>query len=200
MPMEQFNAVACLHGLVQLVGGLKRSPVQALGAGQIEIGFVDRGHLDLRREALQDFVNLVRVFDVALAVAVDEDRLGAEFVGGPQGHGRVDSELAGRVRCRRDHAALIGPPADDHRFAFERGIEQLLDGDEERVHVEMEVELHRPSSAGSPAADPPGRSGFPLPSTRPAYRSRRRPRRSRFPSPASRRAASNRSASGIRRR
>ena len=121
--------------------------MQALGAGQVQIGFVDRRHLHFRREALQHFINLVRVFDVALAVAVDEDRLGAEFVGGPQGHGRVHAELARRVRCRRDHAALVGPPADHHRLAFERRIEQLFDGDEERVHVEMEVEFHGPGSS-----------------------------------------------------
>ena len=121
IPMEQFNAVACLDRLVQLVRGLERRAVQALGAGQVEIGFVDRGHLDLRRKLLQHFVDFVRVFDVALAVAVDEDRLRAEFVGGPQGHGRVDAELARRVGCRRDHAALVGPPADDHGLPLSEG-------------------------------------------------------------------------------
>src|SRR5690242_17736446 len=54
----------------------------------------------------------------------------------------MHAELARGIRCSRDYAALIGSSADDHRLAFKRRIEQLLDGHEKRVHVEMEVKFH----------------------------------------------------------
>src|SRR5881394_3307877 len=54
----------------------------------------------------------------------------------------MHTELARGIRCSRHHAALIGASADDHRLAFERRIEQFLDGYEERIHIEMEVDLH----------------------------------------------------------
>ena len=52
-----------VHGVVQRVRGGERRPEQAFGAGQIEIGFVDRGHLDTRRELLQHLVDFARIFD-----------------------------------------------------------------------------------------------------------------------------------------
>ena len=39
-----------LHALVQRCAARERRTVQALGAGHVEIGFVDRRHFDLRRE------------------------------------------------------------------------------------------------------------------------------------------------------
>ena len=76
-------------------------------------------------------------------MAVDEDGLRAELVGGAQRHGGMHAEFARGVGCGGDDAALVGPAADDHGLAFERGIEELFHGHEERVHVDVEVGAHR---------------------------------------------------------
>ena len=57
MPMEQLSCVSRFHRLVQLVGGGERRSVQALGAGDVEVGLVDRGHFHLRREAIEHFAD-----------------------------------------------------------------------------------------------------------------------------------------------
>ena len=53
MPIEQFSCVSAFIAFVQRVRGAQRRPVQALGAGHVQIGFVDRRHLDQRRERVQ---------------------------------------------------------------------------------------------------------------------------------------------------
>ncbi len=130
------------HGVMQAMRGRERRAVQALGAGEIHVGFVDRCHVHLRREALEDFVDLARVFAIARGVAVDEDGVRAEPGSGAERHGGVDAEFAGCVGGGRDNAALVGLSADDHGLADERGIEEFFDGDEEGVHVDVEVGLH----------------------------------------------------------
>ena len=75
-------------------------------------------------------------------MSVDEDGLRTEFVGSAQRHGGVDAELARRVGGGGDHAALMRLSADDDGLALERGIEELFDGDEEGVHVDVEVGPH----------------------------------------------------------
>jgi hypothetical protein len=75
-------------------------------------------------------------------VAVHEDGLRAESGGGAERHGGVDAELARGVGRGRDDAALIGLSTDDHGLAFERRVEEFFDGDEEGVHVDVEVGLH----------------------------------------------------------
>jgi hypothetical protein len=54
----------------------------------------------------------------------------------------VDAELARGIGCGRDDAALISLSTDDDGFALERWIEELFDGDEEGVHVDVKVGLH----------------------------------------------------------
>src|SRR5579871_1157110 len=73
---------------------------------------------------------------------IDKNRLRTELISSPQRHGRVDAELACRIRRRRHYAALVRLAADNHRLAFERWIVQLFHGDEERVHVDVEVGSH----------------------------------------------------------
>ena len=75
-------------------------------------------------------------------MAVDEDGMRAHARGGAQRHGGVHAELAGFVRRSRYHAALVRPAAHHDGLAFERRIEQLFDGHEERVHVHVEDGLH----------------------------------------------------------
>src|ERR1700733_4300487 len=127
---------------MQPVRGRKRRAVQALSAGKIHVGFVDRGHVHLRREALENFVDLARVFAIARGVAIDENGLWAEPGGGSQRHRGMNAEFAGGVRSGRNDAALVGLSADDYGLTDERGIEELLDGDEEGIHVDVEISLH----------------------------------------------------------
>ena len=148
-----------LHALVQQVGGAQGRAVQAFGAGHIEVGLVDGGHLHQRREGLQHVVDLVRAFAVALGVAVDEDGMRAELVGGAQRHGGMDAELARRIGRRGDHAALVRTAAHHHGLAFQGRVEQLFHRHEEGVHVDVEVGAHWPSrNAGSfwSSRQPPG--------------------------------------------
>ncbi len=120
--------------------------MQALGAGEIHVGFVDRRHVHLRREAFEDFINLARVFAIARWVSVHEDGLRAKAGCGAEWHGGVNAEFSGGVGGGRDHTALVGLSTDDHGFAFERRIEEFFDGDEEGVHVYVEVGLHQGQS------------------------------------------------------
>ena len=110
IPMEQFSRVAAFMRVVQHVGGLERRTVQPLGARHVEVGFVDGRHFHQRRESMQHLVDLGRALAVALGMAVDEDRLRAQFVRGAQRHGGMHAEFARGVRCGRDHAALVGRP------------------------------------------------------------------------------------------
>jgi hypothetical protein len=54
----------------------------------------------------------------------------------------MNAELPRRVGSGRDHAALIGTPAHYYGLALERWIVELFHGDEEGVHIEVEVSLH----------------------------------------------------------
>ena len=104
-------------------------------SGQIEIGFIDRGHFDLWRKAVQDSEHFLRALTVALGVPFDENRVRAQFRGGAQRQGAKALSPTGMLR--RDNAALIRFPAHHDRFPFQRRVEQLFNGDEERVHVDM---------------------------------------------------------------
>jgi hypothetical protein len=130
---------------VEQVCGLERRSIEALGAGDIEIGFVDGGHFDQRGKVLEHGVDLLRIFAVAGGVAVDEDGLRAEFVCGAQGHGGVDAEFARGVGGGGNYAALVGAAADDDGLAFEGRVVELFHGNEEGVHVDVEEGAHWPS-------------------------------------------------------
>ena len=92
---------------MQLVGGAKRRAMQALGAGDIHIGFVDGGHFHLRRKPFQDGVDAARIIAVALRVTIHENGLRAQTVGGAQRHGGVDAEFSGGVGGGGDNSALV---------------------------------------------------------------------------------------------
>ena len=148
------------HAQMQSVRGFQWRSVQAFGAGHVEIGFVDGGHLNLRRKRAEDFVNLFRTLAVALGMAVDEDRLRAHLRGGAQRHGGMHSELARFIRSCGDDAALVALSADDHCLAFQRWIEQFLHRDEERVHVDVEDGASEGELAGGSHAASNFSSGF----------------------------------------
>jgi hypothetical protein len=127
---------------MQQMCGAKRRPMKAFRAGHIEISFVDGSHLDLWREAAENFVNPPGIVAVPFVMSFDENCMRTQFVCRPQRHRGVDAELARFIRCSRDHAALIRLPADNNRFPLQIRIEKLLDRDEESIHVDMENSLH----------------------------------------------------------
>src|SRR5450432_1923043 len=57
-----------LHSLMKLMGGEHRWTVQALRPCHIQIGFVDRNHLDLRRERFQHAVDFLRAIAIAVGM------------------------------------------------------------------------------------------------------------------------------------
>ena len=127
-----------LHLLMKQVGGAQRRAVQPFGAGHIEIGFIDRSHFDLGRERSQHAVHFFRTLAIAVGMAVHEDGLRAKLGRGAQRHGGVHAELAGFVRCRGNHAALVALSAHDYGFSLQFRIEQLFHGHEEGVHIDVE--------------------------------------------------------------
>jgi len=107
-------------------------------AGQLEVGFVERGLLDIRRILMEDAEELLGEGLVDLVVAADEEAVRAELVGLTQGHAGVDTVAAGLVVAGRGHTPLVGQAADDDRLPFQGGIEQLLDSREKGVDVDVD--------------------------------------------------------------
>src|SRR5438067_5213758 len=123
----------------------ERWSVEAFSAGQIQERLVNRGHLELRRKALQNCKDFLRVLAITFRVPINEDRLRAKARRGAQRHGRVDAEFSRAIRGGSYHAPLISLTSDNNGLALERGVEQLLDRNEERVHVDMANQpLHVP--------------------------------------------------------
>ena len=127
-----------LHLLMQVWAALQRGAVQAFRACHVEIGFVDRSHLHLRRERTQDVMNFLRALAIAVRMSVDKDGLRTKLRRRAQRHGRVHSEFARLIRRCGDHAAFVALSAHHNCFAFQRGIKQLFHRDEEGVHVDVE--------------------------------------------------------------
>ena len=125
-------------GAKKFVGGGERRTVEAFGAGEVEIGFVDGNHFDDGREFREDGGDAIAPFGIFFVVAVEKNGVRAEAAGGAQGHGGVDAEFAGFVAGGGDDAALVGAAADDNGFAAEIGALEEFDGDEEGVHVHVE--------------------------------------------------------------
>ena len=122
----------------QRVGRGERRAVQALGSGEIEIGFVDRGHLHHRRKLRQDRGDAVAPFGVEIVAAFEKNGVRAEPPGGAQRHGGMDAVAARFIAGRRNHAAPVGLPADDHGLAAQLGPLEQLHGNKERVHVHVQ--------------------------------------------------------------
>ena len=122
----------------QRVSGGQRRAVQPLGSGEIEIRFVDRGHFHHRRKLRQDCGHAVAPFGVEIVAAFEKDRVRAEPPGRAQRHRRVHAVAPRLIAGRRNHAAPVGLPADDHGLAAQlRPLEQFH-GHEERIHVHVQ--------------------------------------------------------------
>jgi len=55
----------------------------------------------------------------------------------------MHAKLPRRIRCGRDHAALVALPADNDRLALQRRVKQFLDRHEEGVHIDVEDSARR---------------------------------------------------------
>src|SRR5205814_4433985 len=103
-----------------------------------EIGLVDGSHLDQRGKCVEHLVNFAGTIVIAGGVAIHKDGLWAELGGGAQRHGGMHAKLARFVRGGGDDAALVTLSTHHNGFAFQRWIEQFLDGNEEGIHVDVE--------------------------------------------------------------
>ena len=137
---------------MEAVSGLEGWTPEAFATGHVEVGFVDGGHVDKRGEGTQNLFDFFGVFAVEVEVALDEDGVGAEEARRAERHGGVDAVFAGLVAGGGDDTALVALAANDDGLAFEGRVEELFDGDEEGVHVEVEDGLH-----GSTAVSRQGR-------------------------------------------
>ena len=86
---------------------------------------------------MENLEDVVRRRLVQRIVALDEDALRAEALRPLHRHGGVDAVCPRLVRARRDDAAP-GEAADDEGFSAILRVLALLDGCEERVHVDVE--------------------------------------------------------------
>ena len=116
---------------------LGRGPEEALRAGDVEEGLVERDTLDERRERVEDVVDAPAVVGVDVVATRHEDGVGAQATGAHRRHRRPDAVGAGLVGAGRDHAS-VARATDDDRLALQRRIEQDLDRREERVHVDVQ--------------------------------------------------------------
>ena len=125
-------------GAEEFVGRGERWAVEAFGAGEIEVGFVDGDHFDDGGKFGEDGGDAIAPFRIFFVMAVEEDGMGAEAACSAERHGGVDAELAGFVAGGGDNAALIGAAADYDGLAAKVGAVEEFDGDEEGVHVHVE--------------------------------------------------------------
>ena len=125
-------------GAQQFVGRGKRRAVEALRSGEIEIGLIDRDHLDDGRKSSEDRGDAVAPLRIFLVMAVEEHGVRAELSGGAQRHRGMNAVFASFVAGGRNDSALIRAAAHDYGLSAQFGAFKELDRDEKRVHVHME--------------------------------------------------------------
>src|SRR6267378_2244068 len=124
-------------GLKQLVGRRQRWSVQSLGAGEIEIGFVDRDHFDDWREFRENARDAIAPLRIFFVVAIQKNRVRAQPSRRSKRHRGVNPEFPRFIARGGNDAALIGSSANHNWFASQfRPLEQFH-RNEERVHVYM---------------------------------------------------------------
>ena len=109
--------------------------------GEIEVTFVDRGLLDVRREVVTVAEHPVGELFVAFEIAGEDDEFGTELACPGGGHGGVNAELAGFVGGGGDDATAF--TADGDRFAAQPRVGGLLDRGEECVRIQMNNGAHK---------------------------------------------------------
>ncbi len=105
--------------------------------GDVDVGLVDADLVAVGGDLGDELEDLLRVRGVEAVGGRDHLGDGAQAHRPGHRHRGVDAELPGLV-ARGDDDAAAGPPADDDGTADEFGTGEEFDGDEERVHVEVE--------------------------------------------------------------
>ena len=123
---------------MQFVRGLERWTVQPRCPRHVQVRFVDRSHLHLRREVHQHLVNFLRALAVALRVSIHKNGVRTKLGRGSQRQRRMYSKPSRLVRSRRHYPALVTLSSDNDSLAFQRRIVQLLHRDEECIHIDVE--------------------------------------------------------------
>src|SRR5882762_9314542 len=124
--------------LKQLVGRGEWWSVQSLGAGEIEIGFIDRDHFDDGREFRENARDAVAPLRIFFVVAIQKNRVRAEPSRRSQRHRGVNSEFPRFIARGGNYTALIRATADNHGLAAKLRPFQQFHRNEKRVHVHME--------------------------------------------------------------
>ena len=88
-------------------------PWMRLGAGKIEIGFVQRQRLDQRRQLPHQAADFPRDFDIKAHARLDDHGVGAQLAGLEHRHGRAHAIAPRDIAGGGDHAARAA--AHDHR-------------------------------------------------------------------------------------
>ena len=113
----------------------RRRAVQALGAGEVEKGLVDRQRLDRRRQRQHQLADLAPDACVFRHIGRDDHGLGAGLQRLEHRHRRMDAVGARDIAGGGDDAAAAA--ADDDRPVGERRIVALFDRRVEGVAVDM---------------------------------------------------------------
>ena len=131
--------VGCFcDGPQEFVRGSERRAVQAFGAVEIEIGFVDGNHFHDRRKLAKDGGDAVAPFGIFFVMAVKKNGVGTKAASGAERHSGLNAEYAGFVAGGGNDATLIGAAADNNGLAAEVGTIKEFNGDEKGVHVDVE--------------------------------------------------------------
>ena len=134
---------AARHLLLNVLCQLIRFRMQVPGAGEIQVGIVQRGEFHCRSVAQINFLQHQRSGLVVLEIAFQEYGLRAEAFGLHQGHAGAHPAGACLVAGGVHHPALIFRSAHNYRFAPQQGIESLLHRGEKRIGIDMGNEARR---------------------------------------------------------
>src|SRR5260370_6252423 len=125
-------------GAQEFVGRGERRPVQALGAGEIEISFVNRNHFHDGGKLREDRGDAIAPLRIELVAQVQKNGVRAKAAGGAQRHRPANAVFACFVAGRGNYAALIGLPADDHGLAAQFWAVEQFHGDKARVYIDVQ--------------------------------------------------------------
>ena len=133
--------------------------MQVLGAGEVDVRFVQRDHLDGGGEIAQEPEQDVGQPPVLRIGARQKDRFRTQAPGLSQRHAGMQAEMPRFIRAGGDHARLARLSADDHRLAAQAWLVRLFDGGEKSVDVRVQDHRapfpRRTTPTTTPATGPP---------------------------------------------
>ena len=124
-----------LHLLTERDGRPGIEPLEP--SAHVEIRFVHGNLFDHPAEPDQQIHDRMRFVPVGLHPGTNKYAVRANPVGGAGRHGGSHAELPGLVARRADHSAPVRGRTHDDRPAAQRRRVALLDGREERIHIQV---------------------------------------------------------------